>query len=79
MFSKSTGQIIARMRNRTLSARLTPRSGLQVRARFSSTQAPNEPRPTGSLDVRSNTRRRFLLPDNENADGPEKCKPRKLD
>ncbi|KAI0502978.1 hypothetical protein F5B22DRAFT_631113 [Xylaria bambusicola] len=50
MFSKSAGQIIARMRNRKLSASLIPRSGLQVRARFSSTQAPNEPRPTGSLD-----------------------------
>ena len=57
MFTKSAGQIIARRRRPTVSMQFIPRSSgaplqlCRARARFSSTQAPNEPRPKGSLDV----------------------------
>ncbi|KAI3334290.1 hypothetical protein F4824DRAFT_209846 [Ustulina deusta] len=56
MFTKSTGQIIALLRNPTLSTQLIPRSRATLqpsRVRFSSTQAPNDPRPTGSLNHRT--------------------------
>ncbi|KAI1367429.1 hypothetical protein F5Y08DRAFT_66799 [Xylaria arbuscula] len=59
MFARPASQIIARMRKPTLAAQFIPRSSgavlqlSQARARFSSTEAPNEPRPKGSLDIKN--------------------------
>ncbi|KAI1351717.1 hypothetical protein F5Y01DRAFT_107403 [Xylaria sp. FL0043] len=53
MPANSTRQIAALLRNLTSPTQLIPRSRapLQLsRARFASTQAPNEPRPEGSLN-----------------------------
>ncbi|KAI0541004.1 hypothetical protein GGR58DRAFT_498622 [Xylaria digitata] len=50
MFTRSARQIIAPLRSPTPFTQLLPRPRQLPRARFSSTQAPNEPKPTGSLD-----------------------------
>ncbi|KAI0430820.1 hypothetical protein F5Y09DRAFT_218587 [Xylaria sp. FL1042] len=55
MLAKSTRQIVALLRNPTSPTQLIPRSRATIqlsraRARFASTQGPNEPRPEGSLN-----------------------------
>ncbi|KAF2972694.1 hypothetical protein GQX73_g998 [Xylaria multiplex] len=50
MFAGSARQIIAPLRSPTPLTQLLSRPRRLPHARFSSTQTPNEPKPTGSLD-----------------------------